>query len=109
MATNCGQGLAATRRSSEVRRTEPSRSQLTRNAAGRLIYFQDSGCLHHRRLLLALSEALGALAIDVNARELFAVVVIHRDLPVTVFAAAVSVKPAGFASLGLLSHCLSAP
>jgi hypothetical protein len=63
--------------------------------ASRLIHFQNSSRFHHRRLLLAFGEPFGAFAIDVYATELLAVVVIHCDLPVSVFASSVLVEPAG--------------
>ena len=75
----------------------------------RLVHFHDAGCLHDRRLLLALGEALGTLAIDIDARKFLAVVIVHGDLPMLVFAPPILVKPAGLASFGLLSHCLSTP
>jgi hypothetical protein len=58
--------------------------------------FEDSSRLHDRGLLLAFRESDGALAVNVNAGEFFAVAVIDGHLPVTVFPAAVAVESAGF-------------
>jgi len=73
---------------------------------GRSVHFENAGRLDDRRLLLALRKALRAVPIDVHTRELLAVVVVHRHLPVPMLAAAVPVKSSGLASLGLLSHSL---
>jgi hypothetical protein len=70
--------------------------------AARLIHFHDARGFDNRRFLLAFRKALGAFAIDVNAAELFAVMIKHGDLPMAVLASAVALKPAGaFPSLGL--------
>jgi hypothetical protein len=69
-----------------------------------LIHFHDTGGFYHGRLLLALGEALGALAVDIHSGEFLPVVIIHCDLPVLVLAPAVAVKPAGFASLFLFQR-----
>ncbi len=44
---------------------------------------------------MAVGKAFGAIAIDIHAGELFAVMVIHRDLPMAVLTAAVAAEPAG--------------
>jgi hypothetical protein len=54
-----------------------------------------------RRLFLSLGEALGALAVDINARKLFAILIINGNLPVTVLTAAIPGKAAGLGGLGL--------
>jgi hypothetical protein len=61
----------------------------------RLIHFQNASRFHDGRLLLTLGEPLGAFAIDVDATELLAVMVIHGNLPVAMFAPAILVEPAG--------------
>ena len=48
-----------------------------------LIHFHDTGGFYHGRLLLALGEALGALAVDIHSGEFLPVVIVHCDLPVT--------------------------
>jgi len=65
------------------------------SGADSLVDFQDARRLHHRRFLLAIGEALGAFPINVNARELFAVVIVHSDLPVAMFASSVLGESAG--------------
>jgi hypothetical protein len=71
------------------------RANLVAKLAARLIDFHDASCLHDGRFFLAFGKTLGALAIDVDATELFAVVVIHGDLPMAMLASAVAAKPAG--------------
>lgn len=48
--------------------------------------FDNASGLHDGRLLLSLGKARRTLSIDVNSREFFAVMVVNRDLPVTVLA-----------------------
>ena len=60
-----------------------------------LVYFQDSGSLHDGRFLLPIGEALGAIAIDVDSRKLFAVVIIDGHLPMAMLSAAVFAQSAG--------------
>jgi hypothetical protein len=50
----------------------------------RLIDFDNSSGLHDWRLFLPLGKAGRALPVDVNPRELFSVMVVDRNLPVTV-------------------------
>jgi len=64
--------------------------------ATRSVDFHDAGCFHDRRFLLAFGKVLGAFAINVHARELLTVVVVHRNLPVAMLTPAVPVEPAGF-------------
>jgi hypothetical protein len=61
----------------------------------RLVHFQNASRFHDGRLLLAFGKPLGAFAIDIDAAELLTVLVIHRDLPMAVFAPSVTVEPAG--------------
>ena len=63
--------------------------------ASRLIHFHNASCFHDGRLLLPFGKLLGAFAINIDATEFLAVVVIHGNLPVTMFAPAVLVEPAG--------------
>ena len=72
-----------------------SQDPRSKKPPSRLIHFQNSGRFHHRRLLLTFGEPLGTFAIDIDATELLAIVVIHGDLPVSVFASSVLVEPAG--------------
>jgi hypothetical protein len=65
------------------------------HAAVRLVNFHDAGRLYDGRFLLAFGKPLGAIAINVHAGKLLTVVVIHGDLPVTMFASSVPVEPAG--------------
>jgi hypothetical protein len=67
-----------------------------------LVHFHDSRGLHDRRLLLAIGKPRGSLAVNVDAGEFLAVVVIHGHLPVTVFPPTVAVHAIGpFALRGL--------
>lgn len=66
--------------------------QNTALQAVRLIDFDDPGGLYDRRLFLSIGEARRSLPVDVNPRELLPVMVIHGDLPMTVFAAPVTSK-----------------
>ncbi len=65
------------------------------NASRELIDFEDSRSLHHRRFLLALCEALGAIAVDVDAGKLFAIVVVNGHLPMAMLATTVFTQSAG--------------
>ena len=65
----------------------------------RLIDFEDTSRFDDRGFLLAFGKAFGPFAIDIDTGELFAVVVVHGDLPVAVFAALVTAEPAGFLCL----------
>jgi hypothetical protein len=59
-----------------------------------LIDFHDPSCLHDGRFFLAFGKPLGALAIDIDATEFLAVVIIHSDLPMAMLASAVAAEPA---------------
>ncbi len=59
----------------------------------------DARSLHHRRLLLPLGELGGLSAVNVHARELFAIVVIDSDEPVPVLAPPVFSQLSSFSSL----------
>ena len=63
--------------------------------AARLINFHDTRGFNDGRFLLALGKALGAFAIDIDAAELLAVMVIDGDLPMAMLASAIALKPAG--------------
>ena len=76
----------------------------TRLRAADLVYFQDSGGLHHGRFSLPLGEPGGAIAVDIDARELFTVFVINRDLPMAVLSSAVPAHSAGLAGLFRFRH-----
>jgi len=82
----------------------PGAEDRLRSGYGVLIHFHNTCGFYHGRLLLALGEALGALAVDIHSGEFLPVVIIHCDLPVLVLAPAVAVKPAGFASLFLFQR-----
>jgi hypothetical protein len=64
--------------------------QGSRSSLDQLIDFDDSGRLHNWRFLLPVREAGRALPIDINPRELFSVMVVDRDLPMTVLAPTVT-------------------
>jgi hypothetical protein len=68
---------------------------MKRNA---LVHFENARGPHHRRLFLADGEALGAVAVDINARESFTVAIENRDLPVTMLAALITLEPGALAS-----------
>lgn len=63
--------------------------------AKRLIDFHDARCFHDRRFLLAFGKPLRTFAVNIDARELFAVVIVHGDLPVAMFTPSILVEPAG--------------
>jgi hypothetical protein len=68
--------------------------KLVRAGGGtRLIDLEDTRCLHHRGLLLALGKALGAFTVDIDPGKLLAVVIIHGYLPVAVLATPILVQP----------------
>jgi hypothetical protein len=60
-----------------------------------LVDFEDASRLDDGRLLLALGKPLGALAVDINAGEFFAVVIVDGDLPVAMPAPTILVEAAG--------------
>jgi hypothetical protein len=68
-----------------------------------LINFHNASGFHDRGFLLPVGKLLGAIAIDINASELFAVGVIHGYLPMVVLAPLVALHAAGFLE-PLLSH-----
>jgi hypothetical protein len=67
-----------------------------------LIHFEDASCLHDRRFLLALGEALRALAIDVHTGKFLAIMVIHRYLPVAMLSSSIAIELRGLARLVFL-------
>lgn len=71
----------------------------------RSVDFGDACIFHHRRFPLALGKLFGALAVYINAGELFAVSVIDGDLPVLVLAALVA-RPFGRLGRAFLFHWL---
>jgi len=58
-----------------------------------LVDFENASRADDRRTLLAGGKALGAVAIDIDAREPFTIAVENRDLPVTVLAALIALEP----------------
>ena len=71
-------------------RERPSRKK----PATRLIDFHDARCLHDRRFLLAFRKPLSTFAVNIDAGELFAVVIVHGYLPVSMFTPSILVEPA---------------
>ena len=71
---------------------------------GSLVNFEYTGRFYDRRFLLTLGKADGAVAVDIDASELLAVVVIDSHLPVAVPATPILVQSAGFPSPCLLFH-----
>ena len=69
-----------------------------------LVYFQDAGGFHHGRFSLPLGETGGAIAVDIDASELFTVFIINRDLPMAVLPSAVSPHSARLAGLFRFRH-----
>jgi len=59
-----------------------------------LIYLKNPGCFNDGRFFLALGETLGAVAVNVDTGEPFAVMVKHGDLPVLVFTPSVALHAA---------------
>jgi hypothetical protein len=78
----------------EIHPGEDARSGLEKPASG-LVNFHDASRFHNGRLLLTFGEPLGALTVNVDAGEFLAVVVVHSDLPVAMFAPSVLVESAG--------------
>jgi hypothetical protein len=68
-----------------------------------LINFHNSSGFDDRGFLLPVGKLLGAVAININASKLFAVGVVHGDLPVMVLTPLVALHAAGFLE-SLLSH-----
>jgi hypothetical protein len=73
----------------------------------RSVNFHDARGLDHRRAPLPFRKAGSPLAVDVDARKLLAVLVIDRDLPVTVFSAPVAPHAAGLAGTFRFRHSSS--
>jgi hypothetical protein len=71
-----------------------------------LVDFEDARRPDHRGTFLAGGKALGAVAIDIDAREPFTVAIENRDLPVTVFAALIALEPGAF-SIGVAADGLA--
>jgi hypothetical protein len=67
-----------------------------------LIDFEDTSRFYNRGSLLAFGKALGAHTIDIDSRELFAVVIIDSHLPVAVLAAPIFLNARSLLCLGLL-------
>ena len=89
MRLQAGQGFPASsefRTAASIRAAEPEL---------KLVDFQNACRLYDRRFLLALGEALGAVAVDVDASELLAVMIVDRHLPVPVLATPIFVQPRG--------------
>jgi ferric-dicitrate binding protein FerR (iron transport regulator) len=61
-----------------------------------LVHFENACGADYRRTFLTRGEALGAVAIDIDAREPFTVAIENGDLPVTVLAALVALEPGAF-------------
>lgn len=68
-----------------------------------LVNFHNASSLDDRGFLLPVSELLSAIAINVNASKLFAVGVVHGNLPVMVLTPLVAFHAAGLFE-PLLSH-----
>jgi hypothetical protein len=69
-----------------------------------LIHFENTRRPHHRRFLLPRGEALGSIAVDINARKSFTVTIENCHLPVAVFAPLVAMESRGL-SRGPASGC----
>ena len=59
-----------------------------------LIDFHDARGFHDRRFLLAFGKPLSTFAVNIDASELFAVVIVHGYLPVAMFTPSILVEPA---------------
>ena len=64
--------------------------------AAALVHFENARGPHHWGTFLAGGEALGAIAVDIDARESFAVAIENRHLPVAMFAPLVTLEPRSF-------------
>lgn len=69
----------------------------------RSVDLDDTGAFNDGRFFLPFGEVLGALAVDIDARKFFTVVVINGDLPVAVLSPAVPLETGGIPSF-LLTH-----
>ncbi len=59
---------------------------------GESVDFDDTGALNDGRFFLPFGKVLCALAIDINSRELFTVVIVDGDLPMAMLSPAVLVE-----------------
>ena len=91
----CGAAARFTTRADGFRLPRRSIQFFGERLAARLINFHDTRGFNDGRFLLALGKTLGAFAINIDAAELLAVVVIDGDLPMAMLAPAVALKPAG--------------
>jgi hypothetical protein len=66
-----------------------SGDNIPRQKLAGLIHFDDARTLHDRRLFLTMGKALGALTVDIDAREFLAIMVIHGHLPMLMPAATI--------------------
>jgi hypothetical protein len=66
-----------------------------------LVHFENARGPDHWGTFLACGKALGAIAIDINARESFTVAIENGDLPVTMLAPLIAFEPGAFASNGV--------
>jgi hypothetical protein len=69
-----------------------------------LVHFENARGPDHRRAFLAGGKALGAIAVNIYARESFTVAIKNRYLPVTMFAPLIALEPGAFASNGVAAH-----
>jgi len=73
------------------------------------VNLEDASGTNDGRLFLPLRKSIGALAVDIDPRELFAVLIVDGNLPVPVLAPPVFFEPAVFAGsrhglLGFFGH-----
>jgi len=66
-----------------------------------LVHFENARGPDDRRPFLAGGKALGAIAVNIYARESFAVAIENGDLPVTMFAPLITFEPGAFAPNGI--------
>ena len=90
----CGAAARSTTRADGFRLRRRSIQFFGERLAARLINFHDTRGFNDGRFLLALGKALGAFAIDIDAAELLAVMVIDGDLPMAMLTSAVALKSA---------------
>ena len=90
----CGAGTRFTARADGFRPRRRVIRCFRERLTARLINFHDARGFNDGRFLLSLGKTLGPFAINIDAAELLAVVVIDGDLPMAMLASAVALKPA---------------
>ncbi len=72
-----------------------------------LVDFKNARGANHRGTFLAGGEALGTIAIDIDARESFTVAIENGYLPVAMLAPLVTLEPCAFSTHGIAAGDLT--